>query len=102
MALPTGATWHNRCGRLRQVKVPDVMLDIVVISQWEYELRFYRPEQVGAKRGKLYELVGEPFVVYRFRNPNPPSENRLEATPSNTALRTRASIFMTLSGIFGR
>src|SRR6266496_4240108 len=28
--------------------------------------------QIGAKRGNLYDLVGEPYVVYRFRNPNPP------------------------------
>lgn len=65
---------------LRQVKVPETLLDIIVSSPWEYELRFYHPDQVGAKRGKLYELVGEPYAVYRFRNPNPPSANRLEIT----------------------
>jgi hypothetical protein len=65
---------------LRQVKVPETLLDIIVSSQWEYELRFYHPNQVGARRGKLYELVGEPFAVYRFRNPNPPFTNRFEIT----------------------
>lgn len=65
---------------LRQVRVPETLLDIIVSSPWKYELRFYHPDQVGAKRGKLYELAGEPYAVYRFRNPNPPSANRLEIT----------------------
>jgi hypothetical protein len=78
---------------LRQVRVPDTMLDIIVLSQWEYELRFYRPNQVGAKRGKLYQLAGEPFVIYRFRNPNPPSENRLEATTIKHGIEDKSEYF---------
>jgi hypothetical protein len=65
---------------LRQVRTPDTLLDIIVSGPWEYELRFYHPNQVGAKRGILYELAGEPFAVYRFRNPNPPFTNRFEIT----------------------
>jgi hypothetical protein len=78
---------------LRQVKVPETLLDIVVISQWEYELRFYRPGQVGAKREKLYELVGKPYAVYRFRNPNPPSENRLEITKVKDGTEDKGEYF---------
>ena len=78
---------------LRQVRVPETMLDIIVISKWEYELRFYHPDQIGAKRGNLYELVGEPYVVYRFRNPNPPSENRLEITTIKDGTEDKSEYF---------
>lgn len=78
---------------LRQVKVPETFLDIIVISQWEYELRFYRPDQVGAKRGDLYELFGEPYVVYRFRNPNPPAANRLEITKVKDGTEDKGEYF---------
>lgn len=77
----------------RQVRVPETLLDIVVISQWEYELRFYRPDHIGAKRGKLYELVGDPHVVYRFRNPNPPSVDRLEITTMKDGTEDKSEYF---------
>jgi hypothetical protein len=79
--------------RLRQVKVPETLLDIVIISQWEYELRFYSPNQIGVKRGKLYEFSGEPFAVYRFRNPTPPAANRLEITTIKGGTTTDKSGF---------
>jgi hypothetical protein len=78
---------------LRQVKVPDTLLDIVVISQWEYELRFYRPDHIGARGGKVYELVGDPHAVYRFRNPNPPSVDRLEITTRKQGTEDKAEYF---------
>jgi hypothetical protein len=78
---------------LRQVRVPDTLVDIVVISKWEYELRFYRPAYIGAKREKLYELLGEPYVVYRFRNPNAPSANRLEITKIKDGTEDKSTYF---------
>ena len=78
---------------IRQIKAPEVLLDIIVPSQWEYELRFYRPNQIGAKRGKIYQLIGDPFSVYRFRNPNPPAVNRLEITAIKDGTETRDEYF---------
>jgi hypothetical protein len=78
---------------IRQIKAPEVLLDIIVTSQWEYELRFYRPNQIGAKRGKIYQLIGDPFSVYRFRNPNPPAVNRLEITAIKDGTETRDEYF---------
>jgi hypothetical protein len=62
----------------RQVRVPEALVDIVVTDQWKYELRFYRPNQIGPKVEDLYTVRGVPYAIYRFRNPNPPSVNRLE------------------------
>jgi hypothetical protein len=81
---------------MRQLKSPENFIDIVTLSRWEYEIRFYhseesvvslsktenglkfipgvgRPEPVG-----LYHVIGEPFVIWRFRNPNPPATDRLQ------------------------
>ena len=58
---------------IKQVRVPQGFVDIVVLTEWEYEIRFYSPEQVGAKRKGFYTVSGEPFSVSRIRNPNPPT-----------------------------
>jgi hypothetical protein len=63
---------------LRQVMVPEALVDIIVLSRWEYELRFYHSENVGRKSGGYYSVAGQPYAVYRFKNPNPPAANRLE------------------------
>lgn len=63
---------------LRQLKVPESLVDIIVITQWEYELRFYHPQDIGPKLNGLYTMSNSPFVVYRFKNPNPPAINRLQ------------------------
>ena len=65
---------------IRQVKGPEGFMDIVVLNEWEYEIRFYRPDQVRSKRNGFYRVVGEPFSVTVIRNPNPPKTDTLEIT----------------------
>ncbi|HJP93502.1 MAG TPA: RHS repeat-associated core domain-containing protein [Pyrinomonadaceae bacterium] len=63
---------------LRQVKAPQTFADIVVISATEYEVRYYRPADVGAKVAGLYPVTGQPFVTWRIKNPDPSSTTRLQ------------------------
>jgi hypothetical protein len=65
---------------IRQVKGPDGLVDIVVLNEWEYEIRFYHPDQVRSKRNGFYRAVGEPFSVSLIRNPNPPKTDSIEIT----------------------
>lgn len=63
---------------MRQVKMPDGLMDVVVLSQWEYDLRFYEAKDVGPKENGLYILTGIPKAIWKFRNPEPPSLNRFQ------------------------
>lgn len=65
---------------MRQIRAPETFVDIVVFNEWEYEIRFYRLDQVGPKRNGFYTVSGEPFSVTNVRNPNPPNTNSLEIT----------------------
>ena len=63
---------------MRQIKLPAALIDVVVLSRWEYDLRFYQAKDVGPKEDGLYTLTGDPEVVWKFKNPEPPSLNRLQ------------------------
>jgi len=63
---------------MRQIKLPTALIDVVVLSRWEYDLRFYHAKDVGPKEDGLYTLTGLPDVVWKFKNPEPPSHNRLQ------------------------
>ena len=65
---------------IKQIRTLETLADIVVLSEWEYEIRFYRLDQVRAKRNGFYTFSGEPFSVTRVRNPNPPNTDSLEIT----------------------
>ena len=65
---------------IKQVKGPDGFMDIVVLNEWEYEVRFYHPDQVRSKRNGFYRVAGEPFSVTLIRNPNPPKTDTIEIT----------------------
>lgn len=71
---------RNPDGSLRQIKVPRAFGDVVVISPHEYEVRFYDPAGVGAKSGGLYAVSGQPFLTWRFKNPDPSSLSRLQVS----------------------
>ena len=71
---------------IKQIRTPQTFVDIVVLSEWEYEIRFYRPEQVGPKQQGFYTVSGGPFSVSRIRNPNPPSTDSLEITYAKDAI----------------
>jgi hypothetical protein len=63
---------------MRQIKLPTELIDVVVLSQWQYDLRFYHAQDVGPKRNGLYTVTGHPHAVWKFKNPSPPSLNRLQ------------------------
>ena len=63
---------------LRQIKAPQAFADIVVNSASEYELRYYRPADVGPKSGSFYTFLGSPYVTWRITNPDPATTTRLE------------------------
>ncbi|HEX8145493.1 MAG TPA: hypothetical protein VF553_23190 [Pyrinomonadaceae bacterium] len=63
---------------MRQIKLPNVLVDVAVLSQWEYDLRFYQAKDVGPKENGLYTITGSPQVVWKFKNPEPPSLNRFQ------------------------
>ncbi len=63
---------------MRQIKLPTELIDVIVLSQWEYDLRFYHAENVGPKENGLYTLTGHPYAVWKFKNPAPPSLNRFQ------------------------
>ncbi len=63
---------------IRQARTPRALVDVIVITQWEYDFRFYRPESIGPKKNGLYTVSNSPFVIYKFKNPNPPAVNRLQ------------------------
>src|SRR5947207_8280518 len=85
---------------MRQLKSPEIFIDIVPLSRWEYELRFYHAEESVVSQSKtekgeglkfipgvgrpepvgLYNVTGEPFVIWRFRNTNPPAMDRLQVS----------------------
>jgi hypothetical protein len=65
---------------IRQIKTLETFVDIVVLSEWEYEIRFYRLDQGRGKRNGFYTFAGEPYSLTNVRNPNPPQLDSLEIT----------------------
>jgi len=68
---------RNGDGSLRQVKAPQTLADVVVISSSEYDIRFYRPADVGAKSGGVYPITGQPFVTWKIKNTSDASATKL-------------------------
>jgi len=56
-------------GFYRQIKSATGLLDIVTVGPQAFEVRFYTPENAGAKSGGLYQPTGEPYRVISFTNP---------------------------------
>ena len=73
-------------GSLRQVKAPQTLADIVVISATEYDIRFYSPADVGAKVSGLYVVTGQPFVTWKVKNPDPSSTSKLQILKTQGAV----------------
>ncbi|MCL4181778.1 MAG: hypothetical protein KJ072_29090, partial [Verrucomicrobia bacterium] len=69
-------------GRIRQIRALQALADIVVVTPYKYEIRFYLLSQVGAKQGGLYQVSGSPFVTWRIENPDasPTTYHRLQIT----------------------
>ena len=74
---------QNVNGNHRQIKVPESLADILVMSATEYEIRFYKAADVGSKDGSgLYSLTGSPYVTYTITNPNPATTTSLRISKS--------------------
>jgi RHS repeat-associated protein len=56
---------------LRQLRAPDTLVDIVVINDSQYEIRYYRLGDVLEKVDGLYPIAGtaQPVVIWRIENP---------------------------------
>jgi hypothetical protein len=75
---------------IRQIRAPETFVDIVVLSEWEYEIRFYHPEQSLGKQKGFYTFTGEPYSVTQVRNPNPPHTDTLEITTSKDGITKKS------------
>jgi len=69
---------RNGDGSLRQIKAPQALANVVVISAFEYEVRFYRPADVGPKSGGIYPVSNQPFTVWKIKNPDTTTTSRLQ------------------------
>ena len=63
---------------LRQVKAPQALADVFVNTPSEYEIRYYRPADVGPKSDGFYTFLGPPYVTWRITNPDPTTTTQLE------------------------
>jgi RHS repeat-associated protein len=77
---------RNPDGSLRQIYAPENLADVVVINANEYEIRLYPITNVGTKTAGLYPVTGAPTVVWKFKNPNPLTTNRLQITKTQGAM----------------
>jgi RHS repeat-associated protein len=58
-------------GSLRQIKAPQALADIVTLGATQYEVRFYRQADVGAKDANgVYAVSNLPFVTWQVSNPH--------------------------------
>jgi hypothetical protein len=78
---------------IKQVRGLEAFVDIVVLSEWEYEIRFYHPEQVRPKRSGFYRVAGDPYSVTRIRNPDPPYTESVEITTTKADGSSQQSVF---------
>ena len=68
--LPEVEPVTNALGWLRQLKTPEVLADIVTNSAFNYSIRMFTSNNVGAKIDGVYQVLNEPFVTYTIENPN--------------------------------
>jgi len=85
VALPYGSgttVVRDAAGRPRQVRAPAAFVDIVVIGEAAYEVRFHPISDAGepdAATG-LSAPSGAPYLVYRIENPNPAASDQLRVS----------------------
>jgi len=58
-------------GDLRQVKTPQLLADIVTVTAYKYEIRFYDPDNIGSWTGTVYDQSSQTtFAVWTVENPD--------------------------------
>ncbi|MDZ4197924.1 MAG: hypothetical protein U1E27_01415, partial [Kiritimatiellia bacterium] len=71
-------------GYLRQIKAHSGLVDIAVINDFKYEIRFYGSADVGEKTNGLYLIQGAPFKTWSLENPESTNSfNTLRVTEKN-------------------
>jgi RHS repeat-associated protein len=71
---------------LRQVRTPQVFVDIVTVDPFSYELRYYQPSQFSSTTNDsgVYTPIGSPtpFVTFKVQNPDASTNtfNRIRIT----------------------
>jgi RHS repeat-associated protein len=75
---------ENGNGDLRQVKTPQLLADIVTVTAYKYEIRFYNPDNIGSWTGTVYDQTSQTaFAVWTVENPDGASAfNRLYISQS--------------------
>ncbi|MBF0433687.1 MAG: hypothetical protein HQK83_20580, partial [Fibrobacteria bacterium] len=72
---------------IRQLIAPETFVDVVVINNFSYEIRFYKPSQMGEKVDGFFEIEGAaaPFSRWRIENPDASDSvyNRLKVTEND-------------------
>ena len=76
---------------LRQVKAPQTFADVVVINSSEFEVRYYRPADVGAKVNGVYTFSGQPYLTWRIKNPDPATTTKLLISKIESGVTTEQS-----------
>jgi RHS repeat-associated protein len=78
---------------LRQVKSPQTLADVVSINSDEYQIRFYRNADVGAKdQNGLYTFSNQPFVTWRINNTHPGFVDQLQISKIQNGV-TQANLY---------
>lgn len=59
-------------GALRQVVAPEAFVDVVVVDEYAYDLRFYDPAAQGSLLDGVYEVAAgaTPYVTWTIENPD--------------------------------
>ncbi|CAA6690077.1 MULTISPECIES: RHS repeat domain-containing protein [unclassified Lentimonas] len=60
----------KKSGVMRQICTPQALSDIVVLDEHSYEVRLYRPSDMGDRNAEgLFEPTGVPFSKFKVENP---------------------------------
>jgi hypothetical protein len=81
-------TVKDATGNLLQIKAPQCLVDIEIVSSAGYRLRVYLANQVGNLNPATlrYDLNGQPSVVYEISNPDNTGAERLAITKRKNGL----------------
>ena len=68
---------------MRQVKAPEGLADVIVLSSDAYEINYYTFENIGPKdTNGYYQPIGAPYKIFKLENidPEPDSYNHIRVT----------------------
>jgi RHS repeat-associated protein len=73
---------------IRQLKVPEGLVNIVSNSAYKYTMQFYRTSNIGSYTNPLYALSGSPFATVTIENPDTSgsTSNRIRITAKDNKI----------------